>query len=140
MRHLGWCQPRRDKSWKKHSPSGGDERKQFAEPEALEGRTHTGRDGQRRSQEPKLVFATEILADVEVVDCSSALRRWSWLLHEEIDGDTGSSSGVEDLPTFPPRHLTSRPLISAEVDDMYVVELLGEGNIRGGAGVARCTT
>ena len=41
---------------------------QVDEPEVVESRTDTGRDGQRRSQEPKLVVATEILADVEVVD------------------------------------------------------------------------
>ena len=49
------------------------------------------------------------------------------VLDEEGDGHGRAGTGVEDLASLAPRELTGRALVTAQVVDVEMGELLGQG-------------
>ena len=79
----------------------------------------------RLLDDPQLVLPGEVVADIPIVQNSRPLMRR--VLDEEGDGHGRARTGVEDLASFPPRELTRSALVTPQVVDVEVGELLSQG-------------
>ena len=72
-------------------------------------------------------FASEVVADVSIVDLSAAVRDRVGLFDEEGDGDGVAAALSECLPAFLPGLFAAGSGVASEVVDVDVVELIWEG-------------
>ncbi len=84
----------------------------------------------------EFLVAAEVVADVSVVDLGSAERRCARIANQQGDGDGVAAAGPEDLAAFLSALLATGPLIAAEIEDVDVMELVGEGVADAVGGVA----
>ncbi len=79
-------------------------------------------DASKTGDSLKLLVTAEVVADVMEVD-SATLRRLR-VLDQQRDGDRRTTPAAEDLSSFLPRRLTTRPLITSQVGDVQARELV----------------
>src|SRR5680860_404510 len=81
----------------------------------------------RLVDDPELLIAAEVVPDIAIVNLGTTRRGVTGLADEEGDGDGVATAGLEGVVSLLTALLATGPSVAAEVQDVDVVELVGEG-------------